>query len=122
MSGTATSTQDEYISPIDSFQMPQVMTDYIMTYLTGDEFKILTYITRFATGFPQQSSISVSGITEGVHSKNGCGVPTDRATRALSCLSMYGLIDQVSDGEFSVKWDANIDWDGLNDRYESELI
>lgn len=106
--------QDEYVSPIDSFQMPQVMTDSIMTFLTGDEFKVLAYLTRFATGFPQKTSLSISDIAEVVR--------LEKINSALSGLSKFGIVEQLPDGAFSIRWDTGIDWAGLNARYEAGLV
>lgn len=82
-------------------QIPNIIIDKIMPFLTGNEFKVLTYIARRTLGFHKvQDSISLSQLVSGIK-RNGrvvnYGTRLSKATvaRCLNSLEKKGYIVRV---------------------------
>lgn len=119
----------------NSFQTPNGYVDDIMPYLTGEEYKVLTYAVRRILGFQKrQDRISLSQFTDGTRSiKDGhildSGTGLSRAT-VINCLDnlvKFGLM--VKEGEndpktnegtlWSLQWNEDdVNWKSLQEHLE----
>lgn len=114
----------------NSFQTPNVFIDELMAFLTPEEFKILTYITRRIIGFhKRQDRISLSQLCDGITRTTGerldygTGLSRDAARRALDSLTRYGLLVQLETASptagplYELQLDINdVDIAGLHER------
>lgn len=91
------------ISP-NSFQCPNLYSDKLMPFLTGEEWKVLTYSVRRIMGFlKRQDHISLSQFESGIQSSDGetldYGTGLCRATicRAIGKLVEFGILIRLDD-------------------------
>ena len=89
----------------NSYQKPNLYTDKLMRFLTGDEWKTLDYALRRTFGFQREMDrISVSQFMNGNGRLDGDGVPVEFGTglsreaqiRALNELMRFGILVEVA--------------------------
>lgn len=87
-----------------SFQTPNQYVDDVMSYLTGEEYKVLSYAVRRILGFQKrQDHISISQFTHGVKKPDGSG-NYDKGTglcvstvkKCLANLTNFGLMVRIA--------------------------
>jgi hypothetical protein len=116
----------------NSFQTPNGYVDLVMSYLTGEEYKVLIYATRRILGFQKrQDRISISQFTDGTKKENeildkGTGLGIGTVKKCLKSLSEFGLMVKVADNDpktnegamWSLQWDGNkVNWQALEERH-----
>jgi hypothetical protein len=117
----------------NSFQTPNAYVDEVMPYLTGEEFKVLTYAVRRILGFQKrQDRISISQFTDGTHSKDGgvldkgTGLSIGTVKTCLKSLVDFGLMVRLDENDakanegvlWALQWDGSkVNWMALEDRY-----
>src|SRR5258706_9813747 len=105
----------------NSFQTPNALVDELMTLLTGDEWKVLLYMTRHILGFQERIAqrrghISLSMFVKGYGSFPGCGLGQTAVRTSLEALTKFKIIKPID--KTSVKgqlWE--LDWDSPNIDY-----
>lgn len=89
----------------NSYQKPNLYTDKLMRFLTGDEWKTLDYALRRTFGFQREMDrISVSQFMNGNGRLDGEGVPVEFGTglsreaqiRALNELMRFGILVEMA--------------------------
>lgn len=89
----------------NSYQKPNLYTDKLMRFLTGDEWKTLDYALRRTFGFQREMDrISVSQFMNGNGRLDGDGVPVEFGTglsreaqiRALNELMRFGILVEMA--------------------------
>lgn len=89
----------------NSYQKPNLYTDKLMRFLTGDEWKTLDYALRRTFGFQREMDrISVSQFMNGNGCLDGDGVPVEFGTglsreaqiRALNELMRFGILVEMA--------------------------
>lgn len=109
----------------NSFQTPNGYVDDVMPYLTGEEYKVLSYATRRILGFQKrQDRISLSQFTDGTKSRDGeildrgTGLSTGTVKDCLKSLEFFGLMVKVADNDPKTNegnlWALQLDADKVN--------
>lgn len=89
----------------NSYQKPNLFTDKLMRFLTGDEWKTLDYALRRTFGFNKEADrISVSQFMNGNGRQDDAGRPVEYGTglsrpaqiRALNELMRFGILIEVA--------------------------
>lgn len=117
-----------------SFQTPNAYVDYVMPYLTGEEYKVLLYATRRILGFQKrQDRISLSQFTDGTINKKGkvldrgTGLSVETVKKSLASLVAFGLMVRVEGNDprtnegtlWSLQWNGRkVAWKALEEREE----
>jgi hypothetical protein len=120
----------------NSFQTPNAYVDIIMPYLTGAEYKVLSYATRRILGFQKrQDRISISQFTDGTKNKegetldSGTGLGIGTVKSCLETLVNFGLMIRVSENDprtnegvmWELQWDGNkVNWQTMKERSEKK--
>lgn len=89
----------------NSFNAPNMHVDEIMHLVTGDEYKVLNFITRHILGWRSsfqegKAIISLTMICDGYQAKtgkrfNGTGLSRPTIVKVLDSLVTYGLIEPI---------------------------
>lgn len=99
----------------NSYQTPNAYADDLMPLLTGEEWKVLSYMTRRIFGWEDARQAGNAGIslTEII---NGTGVAKRTAQKALDSLMLYGIAVLVAKGKGSApsQWSLEIDKDHID--------
>jgi hypothetical protein len=82
------------------YMAPNAFIDYGMQYLTGDEFKVLSFMTRHIYGWhdkPERSvsQISLSMIENGYGKLGGTGLSRNTIRKCLAKLVEYGFLKRL---------------------------
>jgi hypothetical protein len=120
----------------NSFQTPNGYVDLVMPYLTGEEYKVLSYATRRILGFQKrQDRIALSQFTDGTKSKDGevldrgTGLSVGTVKDCLKSLVGFGLMMKLDDNDpktnegnlWGLQWDATkVNWQALEERYNKK--
>lgn len=83
----------------NSFQNPNVMVDEYMPYLTGEEWKVLSYAMRHILGFvdriaSRKCRMSVTMFEKGYGPYPGCGLSRPAVIKALDGLAVFCLMNK----------------------------
>lgn len=84
----------------NSFQAPNSHVDIAMQYLTGDEYKVLSFGTRHILGWTDRiasrsGAISLSTFEHGWSNMGGCGLSRPTIIQCLKTLDSFGLLVKV---------------------------
>ncbi len=116
----------------NSFQTPNAYVDVFMAFLTGDEYKVLSYATRRILGFQKrQDRIAISQFTDGIRTREGevldrgTGLEERTVRKCLANLAAFGLMVREAENDpkanqgvlWGLQWDPKrIDWAALQKR------
>jgi hypothetical protein len=116
----------------NSFQTPNAYVDEFLSYLSGEEYKVLSYATRRILGFQKrQDHISLSQFTDGTKSKTGevldkgTGLSLETVKTCLASLVAFGLMIKIADNDphtnegtlWGLQWDAEeVNYQALENR------
>lgn len=122
----------------NSFQLPDAYSDLVMPWLTGEEWKVLSYLCRRIFGFRKQSDrVSLSQLKDGIRTSSGkvldFGTQLSRQTiiNALGELIKYKLVTVLNPGDaatqLAAEYSLNLDMDsadlqGLADRKRKKKV
>jgi hypothetical protein len=120
----------------NAFQTPNAYVDLVMPYLTGEEYKVLTYAVRRILGFQKrQDHISLSQFTDGTKSKDGevldsgTGLSVETVKKCLASLVSFGLMLRLKENDtktnlgtlWALQWDGEkVNWQALKERNEKK--
>jgi hypothetical protein len=122
----------------NSFQTPNVYIDEVLSYLTSNEYKVLSYAIRRILGFQKrQDRISISQFTHGVmkydgsdYRDQGTGLCIGTVRKCLANLENFRLMIKLEKNNprnkqgdlWALQWDGNINWTALKARKKQDLV
>ena len=123
----------------NSTQVPNLYIDRLMALLSGDEWKVLSYVARRTFGFQKRKDrISANQISDGLVERKtgkrldyGTGISRGTALKILADLKSYSVLKEtapsIKQKNISTEWALNLDsttvnWNGLEERQSQKLL
>jgi hypothetical protein len=110
----------------NTFQTPNVLIDRLMPLLKDDELRVAMFSIRHIYGWTdtlarRAAQLSLTAFEKGHRGSPGCGLTRSAIVPALQGLEQYGILHCVGEDRRGRFWalaesDADIDWEGLEQR------